>query len=486
MSIGIVLLVLATAQGTAPEEAPPRTPLSRLTKTYVSRQQTQTPEYPATGVPLPCAREGCGAVTLVDFSVGVAQDVDTDQEVEARVRIGDRMFVGGRAGSGLQSLRLTTQRAGLGFNYRDGRLGFDGSYRAPRLLLEARTNRRGDEDEQGGRGWTSELQAAIRFGPDFEILVGGVKATGPKPTSLLVDSQLRRVTGGFIWQRGLPLEISTEASFARLDSGGRQFDRDRVGTAVVYHWSRGVRLDGELSYERDRGFISSTIRTAGLGVEAQIGPRLVAHGAFVGRSELDLGSVEEDYRAGLTLFARRHSFDRGGEAAAQTLALARRATAMGYNERRVHTLDGRRALRERLSLSSNRQALADEIEALYQAQVQDRNVPHLGFEWARQKDPVSGLVRRRLDIFAGLPWRPRWPFRTGNDVVEFLVFRYSQIQTDRIQSSRERQYRAEVALNRETNMVVVWIDPEQTRLENILGRPVSKRWETRLVYQLGR
>ena len=72
---------------------------------------------------------------------------------------------------------------------------------------------------------------------------------------------------------------------------------------------------------------------------------------------------------------------------------------MGYNERRVHTLDGRRALRERLSLSAKRQELANEIEALYQAQVRDRNVPHLGFEWVFTRDPVFGSVRTTLDIF---------------------------------------------------------------------------------------
>lgn len=483
MSIGMVLLVLAASQGTAADDVSRRTPLSRTIQTQVSRQRTAAPEYPVTTVPFPCAREACGSVTLVDFSVGVAGDGDTDQEVEARVKIGDRAFAGGRAGGGHESLRLTTHRAGLGVSHRDGMFGFDGSYRAPRLLLEASTDRRGDEH---GRGWSSELQAAIRFGLDFEILVGAVKASAPKPTSFLVDSQLRRVSGGFLWQRGLALEISTEASSARIDNGGRHFDRDRVGTAVVYQGTHGVRLNGALAYERDRGFIPSTIRTAGLGLEAQIGPRLVAHGAAVHRSELDLGSVEADYRVGLTLFARRHSFNRGGEAAARTLALARRATAMGYNERRVHTLDGRRALRERLSLSANSLELDDEIEALYETQVRDRNVSHLGFEWVFARDPVFGLVRTTLDIFAGLPWRPRWPFRSGSDVVDFLVFRYSRVENDSIESSFEQQYRAEVALNRETNIVLVWIDPEQTRLEDTLNRRVSPRWETRLVHRLGR
>ena len=483
MSIGMLLLVLATAQGMAPDEVPRRTPLSRIIRTHVSCQQTAAPEYPVTALPLPCAREPCGAVTLVDFSVGLAQSGDTDQEVEARVRIGDRAFAGGRTGGGHESLRLTTHRAGLGFSHRDGTFGLDGSYRASRIRLEAHTDRRGDEH---GHGWSSELQAAIRFGQDFEILMGGLKASAPRPTSFLADSQVRQVSGGFIWQRGLAIEISTEAYSARVDSGGHQFDRDRVGTAVMYYGSRGIRLDGALAYERDRGFIPSTIRTAGLGLEAHLGPRLVAHGAFVGRSELDLGSVEADYRAGLTLFARRHSFDRGGEAAGQTLALARRATVMGYNERRVHTLDGRRALRERLSLSAKRQELANEIEALYQAQVRDRNVPHLGFEWVFTRDPVFGSVRTTLDIFASLPWRPQWPFRTGNDAVEFLAFRYSRVENDFIESSFERQYRVEIALNRETNIMVVWIDPEQTRLEDTLNRQVSQRWETRLVHRLGR
>ena len=352
------------------------------------------------------------------------------------------------------------------------------------MLLEAHTEYQGDAR---GQSWSSEVHAAIRFGQDFEILVGGLQATVPKPTSFLADSPLRRVSGGFIWQRGLALEISTEASSTRIDSAGRQFDRDRVGTAVVYYWSRGVRLQGELAYDRDRGFIPSTSRIASLGVDARLSPHVVAHAGVVSRSELNLGSVEEDYRAGITLFARRHTFDRSGEAAVRTVDLARRAAAMGYNERRVHTLDGRRALRERLSLSAPRGELADEIEALYQAQVRDRNVPHLGFEWLRKRDPVFGSARTTLDIFAGVPWRPAWLFRNGDGVVDFLGFGYSYIEQDFIQStSHERQYRLEVALNRETNIIVVWIDPDQTRLEEIFERPVSQRWEARLVHHLGR
>lgn len=483
MMVGVALLALATAQGAVPDTLAARTPFSGATPTRVSRQETPAPEYPIAAVPLPCARATCGPVTLVDFSVGVA-DGDTGQEVEARVRIGDRAFVGGRAGRKRHSLRLTTHRVGLGFDHDDGTSRFDGSYRAPRLLLEARTEHR---DDAPGQAWSAEVDAAIRFGQDFEVLVGGLKATFPKSPSFLMDSPLRRVSGGFIWQRGLALEISTEASSTRIDSGGYRFDRDRAGTEVVYYWPRGLRLQGELAYERDRGFIPSTIRTTGLSVEAQVSPHVVAHGGFIGRSDLGLGSVEEVYRAGITLFARRHTFDRAGEAAARTLDLARRAAAMGYNERRVHTLDGRRALRERLSLSASRGELADAIEALYQAQVRDRNVPHLGFEWFRQRDPVFGTARTTVDIFAGLPWQPAWPFRTGDDVVDFLEFGYSYIARDFGQStSYERQYRAAVALNRETNIMVVWIDPDQTRLEEIFDLAVSQRWEARLIHRLGR
>ena len=484
MSVGVVLLVLATGQTVVPDEMAARTLVSGATPTHVFRQKTPAPDYPVTAVPLPCARAACGSVTLVDFSVGAARDGDTDQEIEARVRIGNRAFVGGRVGRRRQSLRLTTHRAGVGFDHHDGKSRFDGNYRASRLLLEARTEHR---DDAGGRGWSSELHAAIRFGQDFEILVGGLQASVAKPTSFLADSPLRRVSGGFIWQRSLALEISTQASSTRIDSGGRQLDRDRVGTEVVYYWPRGVRLRGELAYERDRGFIPSTSRTAGLDVEAQLSPHLVAHAGLISRTELDLGSVEDDYRVGITLFARRHTFDRGGDAAARTLDLVRRAATLGYNERRVHTLDGRRALRERLSLSAHRGELADEIEALYQAQVRDRNVPHLGVAWFRERDPVFGLARTTLDIFAGLPWRPGWAFRSGNDVVDFLGFGYSYIEKDFVLStSYERQYRAEVALNRETNIIVVWIDPDQTRLEETFDRPVSQRWEARLVHHLGR
>ena len=161
--------------------------------------------------------------------------------------------------------------------------------------------------------------------------------------------------------------------------------------------------------------------------------------------------------------------------------MARRATALGFNERRVHTLDGRRALRERLSLSPGLGELPAAAEALYLAQERDRNVGHLGFDWRRRQERLTGSIERMVEVFVGMPWPVRGPFARDEAAVDFLQFRLTRIARSFTQVTRlEYHYEGVLALNRETHLLFRWVDPEPSRLQDALGITTPVKWDVRL------
>jgi hypothetical protein len=285
-----------------------------------------------------------------------------------------------------------------------------------------------------------------------------------------------------LWQGGLDLELFAEASTTRVEDGLGEFSRDQVGTDLSYLWRGIVEVSSELAYHRDRGAIPSTVRVAAIAAAVEVLPRLVARGSFGTRAALDLGlRSDESLGWGATLYTREHRFDREGDAAQRTLDLARRATALGFNERRVHTLDGRRALRERLSLSPGLGELTAAAEALYLAQERDRNVGHLGFDWRRRQERLTGSIERMVEVFVGMPWPVRGPFARDEAAVDFLQFRLTRIARSFTQVTRlEYHYEGVLALNRETHLLFRWVDPEPSRLQDALGITTPVKWDVRL------
>ena len=451
-------------------------------------QRTGAPAYPVTTPLVPCTRVDCDGLSLVDLTVGADGDGDTEPAFGARVRVLDRAFVGGQFSRDTRSFRVTTRRLDVGVDQSDGRLGLRGGYRARRWLVEAHSRR--DADLDGG-GWRHAVDAALRMSPDVELLVGGVQTTG-------VDADLgfgsdgerprRRLSGGVLWQRGLDLELRAEASTARVDDGLGELSRDRLGTDLSYLWRGTVEVSSELAYQRDRGAIPSSFRVAGIAAAVEVLPRLVARGSYRTRAALDLGlRSDETMGWGATLYTRAHRFAREGDAARQMLDLARRATALGLNERRVHTLDGRRALRERLSLSPELTELTAAAEALYLAQERDRNVGHLGFDWRRRQERLTGSIERTVELFVGMPWPLGRPFARDTTAVDFLQFRLTRIARAFTQATQhEYRYEGVVALNRETHLVFRWIDPEPSRLQDALGLTTPVKWDLRLDIRVGR
>ncbi len=449
-------------------------------------QRTGAPAYPVTSTLVPCTRASCDGVDLVGLTVGVGGGDAPESDLGARVQVLDRAFVGARVSRDTRAFQVTTRRLDLGVDHTDGRLGFRGGYRASRLLVEARSRR--DADFDGG-GWRHEVDAALRMGPDLEFLVGGSQATAVEAgLSATSERQRRQLSGGLLWQRGLELELHAQASTTRIDDGLGEFSRDRIGTDLSYLWRGTVEVTSELAYQRDRGVIPSSFRVTGVAAAVEVLPHLVARGRYRTRAAVDLGlRSDETMGWGATLYTREHRFDREGDAARRTLDLARRATALGFNERRVHTIDGRRALRERLSLSPELGELTAAAEALYLAQEQDRNVGHVGFDWRRRQERLTGSIERTVELFVGMPWPLRRPFTRDATAVDFLQFRLTRVARSFTQATQhEHHYEGVVALNRETHLLVRWIDAEPSRLQDALGLTTPVKWDVRLDVRIGR
>ena len=156
------------------------------------------------------------------------------------------------------------------------------------------------------------------------------------------------------------------------------------------------------------------------GALVPLAARLVAEGGAEVRLERGAGLRAHEYRGALTWFGRRFYPRRASESASRALELARRATRLGGNERSRSRDDDRRAQRERLALSRGREDLRGEIDALYRAQVAEREVPLLGVELVDAEDALPGVATRTVRGFVGVPWPPAWPWRANEAAVPFL------------------------------------------------------------------
>jgi hypothetical protein len=190
----------------------------------------------------------------------------------------------------------------------------------------------------------------------------------------------------------------------------------------------------------------------------------------------------------LTWFARRFTLPRAGEAAQRELALARAATAAGYNERRVFDDDALRAQRERLALSPTRRELRPDLDDVYRTQVDERSVPVLGVEVADRADALTGSSIRSISAFLGIPWPPAPPWRSNETATRFLELAYERARHTSGQDFRAHTDRIAltVALSREMDLVVGWQHAEPTALDLIRGIGARNTFEASCIYAFGR
>lgn len=458
---------------------------------------TEGPEYPLGPLRLPPMAEEATPFRLVDLRYAFTDSDGTVSRFETRVRAGASLFVGGEVEGDRRGLFLDTQRIEFGVSEENGDYELEGSFRAPWFVLGTRALQKGDE-------WAVSGAGSVRFSNDMELLVSHSQDLDksvftPSPVAEFARSgilpplgppsrELRRTSVGLLYQRQNHLEAVAEAGLSRVRTeAGFDLDVQRYRLGTLWNPTR-FQIDGGLSFESRSGRLSARELTATLGIEAEVSSHLLARASTLQRWEPGVLRFEEDYRFGATFFGKRHRFARRSEAAARVLELQRKANALGYNERRVYNLEGLRRIRERLGLSPARLELKEALDELYRAQVEDRNVPQLGFEVGIGEDSILTVDRRAYRAFVGVPWPLRLPFLPSEEAVEFLLAEFTIRHDDYPGGLRavSREASLTAFLNREMGLFLRWQEPGIGPEEVILERSFPSRFTVGFEYAMGR
>jgi hypothetical protein len=338
------------------------------------------------------------------------------------------------------------------------------------------------------------LLGAGRLSNDLELLARFVGDSRPLPARVpfgprddIRDRFARAGSLGLLWQHGTRFEGLLEVARARVrTSGGLEFERDTLAASASALLA-GCELEGAWQLDDSHGRFPRREWSPRLDVRRPHGRWLLEAGA---RGRLERGStwVAREYSAALTLHGRRVRLVREGPAAERLRVLARRANALGYNERRDVDDESRRAFRERLALSPERDHLRDELAALYTAQVEQRRVALLGLAWLDAHERVDGVRTRVWRALVGLPWPPAWPWQARESAAEFLT----------LEAERRRDvYGIGLPvvshalaltghLSRELDLRLAWRRSDPTPLDIVRAQARPRVLELQAVYALGR
>jgi hypothetical protein len=446
---------------------------------------TDAPDYPLGPLRLPRFTSSDQRLVLTDVRYHAAEDETTAQTLSARVRLGTWAFLaaeidGQRRGLNLQTQRLELGLAGEGQAY-DAVAGFRGRH----LRIRSDAARRPPGQ---GKAWVIDTLAAWRLNPDLELLATYLGETDDDTLRPLRTRTVRRISAGALyqWDAVLDLGLSVDRSRIRTE-GGDDLDRNHFGVSssgLVYP----VQWDAEAGYEKTSGRFPRSEGFVNVSVLVPIFDHLFAQGTFATSWEPGVERFEQETRAGLTYTARKVNLPRAGEAGRRTVELARKACELGYNERRTFDVDGRRALRERLALSPRRAELQEEIDALYRAQVAERNVLQIGVEIDNTFNHIRGTEGRTYRAFVAVPWPLAWPWSRNEDAVSFLRLNYvhAELDTEPGLTTINREASLEVALNREMSVFFRWSRPGLTTLDVIRSSPRTRTIAVEYLYAFGR
>lgn len=422
---------------------------------------------------------------LVDLRYRLRDEGGTAHAFAARLRVRDWGYLAFESEGERRGVALTTPRTVLRVVEEDGAWRAFAGYRAPWLLFETDVRRRAALE---GGGWIAAGLGAGRLSSDVELVARVVGDTRPRPRGpALRDRFLRAASLGLLWQRGAGFEALAEAAHSRERTpGGLEFERDAWTLALAGAW-RAAEFDSEVGFENDHGRFPRQAWRAAAGARVPLFGRLVAEARTTQRVEPGAERVAYEHAATLTYFARRVRLPRASETGRRGAELARRATALGYDERRVFLDAERREQRERLALSTHRDELRDAITALYRAQVEQRLVPLLGVEASSAHDVLDGVRSRRYGLFVGVPWPPAWPWTHDESAAPFLSLSLSRRRdtyaagfvatTDAVALA--------VSLDREMSVAVRWRNPEPSPLDLVRGVARPRVFEVEYVYAFG-
>lgn len=423
---------------------------------------------------------------LVDLRYSVSDTNRTTHGFAARVRVRNWGFLAAAFEGERRGMTITTQRLELSAFGEDGVYDLSGSYRAPWLFLSTEARRRAPAE---ARGWLVRSSVSARVSADLEFTGWASGETRPLPrTTRVSDRFLRAAAVGFLWQRGGHFEAAGEVAFSRVrTTGGLEYKREGANVSMVAQML-GAEVGAGALVERSHGRFPRQESEGTVGARVPIGARLLVDGEARARFEHGASKRSHQYYGALTWFGRRFTLPRSGEAARQAVALARRGTAMGLNERRVFGGEEWRAQRERLSLSQRREELRDEMNALYRAQVAERALPLLGVEVIDGADALPGVAAQTVRAFVGVPWPPAWPWRESEAAVPFLRLDLER-RRERIGSGLEaiaHGVSLTTALNREMDLVLRWSRSDPTPLDMVRGLGEQRTIELSYVYAFGR
>jgi len=423
-------------------------------------------------------------VVLTDVVWSASETTTTDQQIAARARIGSFGFLSAQVDGELRGVAFETRRAFVEYTERQGNHGLDLSWRGRRLVASVAADRRAP-GQGSGVVWNADL--AFRVNGDLEILAGYQDDSDRRNQASLAGRVVRGAGLGALWQRGTRLELSGEVARERLrTSGFIDEDRTRVGAQGVFS-PRSFQLGASLSLEDVAGRLARRQWIVETDNAVRLADRLLLSQSSRTRYEAGIGAFENSIGGSLTLFARRHTFPRAGQAALRMRDLAHRAFEQGASERRGPGEGERRAFRERQALSPQRDALRDDLSALFAAQVAERNVSLLRAQVSRGWNDTSGTRDWRWSATLGVPWRPPWPWSASEDATDFLSFEYegtrTQYRPDFV--ATDHSVIARAFPNRELELFFRWSKPGITPADVIRLQSSGRRLDLSISYLFG-
>ncbi|HET7293645.1 MAG TPA: hypothetical protein VFM88_14570 [Vicinamibacteria bacterium] len=425
-----------------------------------------------------------GPLLVTDLFLRALESAGTEQDTAFRLRMGRFGFLGGEIEGERRGLSFETTRLFARYAERQGAHDVGLGWRQGRLRAQLAADV-GPESQDHRTVFDASVFA--RFGRDVQLQAGGVYDTDPDSEQVAAGRVVRGASIGVSWHRATILEASLEGALERLRTSGLlDEDRDRVSAAVVVS-PRVAQLAASLTTEGVKGRFGRRQWLVETQNAVELGPRVVLSQSLRTRSEAVIGVFDFRLGGGLTLFGRRHTFPRSGEAARRMRQLAYRAQDLGLFEDRSADDDSRRSFRERLALSPHREELAEDLRGLHAAQVAERNVPVLGFNLSRGFNDTNGSSDWRYVVSAGLPWPPTPPWAGREEAVEFLTLEYAQTRTTFKPGYRsyDRSVTLHAALNREASLSFSWTKPGVTPAELIRLQSDPRSLELAFSYVFG-
>jgi len=438
--------------------------------------------------PVPSAERDLTApaqpMVLTDLSWAASETTSTEQAIAARARIGSFGFLSAQVSGELRGVGFETQHLRLDYTERQGSHSLDLAWRAHRLLATLALDRRGPGQ---GEGVVAATALGVRLNRDLELTASFQQDSDADNVVPLAGRVVRAGGLGALWQHGTRLELSGELFRERLrTSGFIDEDRSRAAAGAVFSPSI-AELGLACSLEAVDGRFARRQWLVETDNAVRLLPRLVLSQASRTRYEPGIGAFENRFGGGLTLYARRHSFARSGEAARRMRALAYRGFELGMNERRAPGDDERRAFRERLALAPERTLLRDDLLALHAAQEAERNVPLLGAALSRGWNETNGTSDWRWSATLGVPWRPLFPWQSREATADFLRVQYEGTRTHYKPgvTAVDHGVNLRVFLNREIEAFFGWSKPGITPADIIRLQSSGRRLDVAVSYLFG-